>query len=268
MAHQFFGHCGSGCTNSILPATGVRAFAGFLHTHLAGRGVRLLHIRNDTELPWLLYDDNYNFNYQQIRILQEERLVLPGDSLINRCIYENTDTQGNATIGGFSTRNEMCNGYIWYYDRIPGRSDCRSEIQSNEYLNFLRILNTTWSNDRREHTVTSPPSNAGLLVSQVANSRINWTLAKRRRIQEYHRYMPQINNCPSTIPPREETRENDVRPRIPQSYRSTFAKIEFRPIKYTQSNNASSVQVHNLQTEFISIYPKDVVPYNRPTRCS
>jgi hypothetical protein len=37
--------------------------------------------RNGTELPWLDYDDNYDFDYQQNKLLVEEKVLFPGDQL-------------------------------------------------------------------------------------------------------------------------------------------------------------------------------------------
>ena len=63
-------------------------FQGILHSHLAGRKMTLRHIRNQQELPTLLEDKNYDFNYQYIKNLPEkERQLLPGDELILECDY-------------------------------------------------------------------------------------------------------------------------------------------------------------------------------------
>lgn len=245
LEHRIYGHCAPECTKLIFPPEGIRVFAGYLHNHLAGRAIRGLHLRNGKELPWTIYDDNFNFNHQQIRVLRKEVQILPGDTLITRCIFENTDREGNATIGGYPTRQEMCAAILWYYNKLPDRSVCGSELRSQVYSDFIQIYNTTWSNDRRENIVTSPQSNAGLLVSQVAN-RIDWTLDNRKRIQEYHRYLPQVSTCPSTIPPREGTSR--------------------RPVSYRKWNYSPEIQQDPVP-EFMSVYPKDIVPYERPSIC-
>lgn len=82
LGHVIYGQCGSGCTKQMLPSKGIQIFATSFHTHTAGRGVRLLHIRKNEELPWVAFDDNYKHYFQQIRILRKERTVLPGDQLI------------------------------------------------------------------------------------------------------------------------------------------------------------------------------------------
>jgi len=60
--HVIVGHCAEGCTRKILPPTGINVVSVLLHTHLNGRGVRVLQFRGGQELEWLLADDNYNFN--------------------------------------------------------------------------------------------------------------------------------------------------------------------------------------------------------------
>lgn len=65
--HVILGHCPPGCLQQMLPPEGVTVFAGFLHTHLLGNGVRFNHFRGDHELPWISNADNYNFNFQQFR---------------------------------------------------------------------------------------------------------------------------------------------------------------------------------------------------------
>ncbi len=200
-----------------------------MHTHLAGSGVRRVHIRNGKELPWISYDDNYNFNFQQIRVLRQERVILPGDTIIDSCTYNNINFEGNATIGGFSTRSEMCTGFLYYYDKIADIAECRSQLRSTTYRDFLQIYNETWSDEHREHIVTSPFQNAGLLVSQVANERIDWTLGKRKQLQKYHRFLPQVTMCPSQV------------------------------IRDDEDSNLM---------EFGSTYPKNIVPYQRPSACA
>jgi len=78
----YSGHCGSLCTDQFDPS-GISILFVQLHAHIFGTKLKLRHFRNDTiELPWIAYDDKYDFNYQQYRMLDEERKVLPGDRLI------------------------------------------------------------------------------------------------------------------------------------------------------------------------------------------
>lgn len=50
--------------------------------------MKLRHVRNGVELDRIVEDDTYDFNYQQVRQLENETTVLPGDYLITDCAYE------------------------------------------------------------------------------------------------------------------------------------------------------------------------------------
>ena len=87
--------------------------------------MRLRHIRKGQELPVILEDNNYDFNFQASRAPKKGRgKVLPGDELILECDY-GTSTRKTPTFGGLSTREEMCLGFILYYPRSK-LADCRS----------------------------------------------------------------------------------------------------------------------------------------------
>ncbi len=75
------GHCSSEVTSQLIPPGGVNIVSINVHSHLAGRKMRVRHFRNGTELPWLHDDQNYDFNYQQARQLGQEVKFLPGDQL-------------------------------------------------------------------------------------------------------------------------------------------------------------------------------------------
>lgn len=84
--HKVYGMCGSECTRQIFPRGGIKFYAMLLHSHNAGRELRLQHFRGHRELPYVISDDNYSFNYQQWRVLTREVRVLPGDQLVVRKI--------------------------------------------------------------------------------------------------------------------------------------------------------------------------------------
>nr|CAD7415206.1 unnamed protein product [Timema cristinae] len=110
------GYCNSLCTQRMFPQTGIKVVSVLLHSHLAGRKMKLRHIRDKQELSLIAKDDNYDFNYQQSRTLQTEVLVLPGDELITECAYQ-TLNRTDPTLGGYSTRQEMCLAFLLYYPR-------------------------------------------------------------------------------------------------------------------------------------------------------
>lgn len=72
----------------MFPQTGIKLVSVVLHSHLAGKKLRLRHIREGRELPRIAEDDNYDFNYQQARVLPEEVAVFPGDELVTECVYQ------------------------------------------------------------------------------------------------------------------------------------------------------------------------------------
>lgn len=72
----------------MFPQTGIKLVSVVLHSHLAGKKLRLRHIREGRELPPVAEDGNYDFNYQQARVLPREVSVLPGDELVTECVYQ------------------------------------------------------------------------------------------------------------------------------------------------------------------------------------
>jgi len=131
------GHCSAECTSEGLPDSGIKIISGVLHSHLAGRRMRLRHVRRGVELPVVLEDNHYDFNYQASRIPPNETTVYPGDQLILECDY-NTSSRSNPTFGGLSTREEMCLAFILYYPR-SSLADCRSLPALHTLTNALGI---------------------------------------------------------------------------------------------------------------------------------
>jgi len=54
---------------------GIKVFAVFQHSHLLGRRIRTRHIRDGVELAPIADDQNYDFDYQEARVLKEEVTV-------------------------------------------------------------------------------------------------------------------------------------------------------------------------------------------------
>jgi len=106
------------CTGS-LPEEGIKVFATYLHAHTIGASLSLRHIRDGVELAPLDSNMDYDFNYQQYIYLEEPRTILPGDELIVDCWYDSSD-RANVTVGGESSRKEMCVAGFLYYPAIDG----------------------------------------------------------------------------------------------------------------------------------------------------
>lgn len=113
------GICGPTCTGNenVFPKDGINIISVSVHTHIAGRKINLTHVREGKELNRIVEDNYYNHNYQETRQLSNETKVLPGDYLIIECSYE-TLGRKIPTLGGYSTKEEMCLGFITYYPKI------------------------------------------------------------------------------------------------------------------------------------------------------
>ena len=83
-----------------MPEAGVTVFAALPHTHLLGRQIRLRHFRRSAEvLPPIVRDDNYDFNYQQLRHVPVRQLRR-GDQLTVECVYSSTEREGVTLVSG------------------------------------------------------------------------------------------------------------------------------------------------------------------------
>ncbi|CAG7683164.1 unnamed protein product, partial [Allacma fusca] len=103
------GHCSSICTQEYLPNDGINVFTVFLHSHLAGRKMKLRQFRDGVELPWVSNDNNYDFNYQQNRLLTEYRQILKGDHLTYECTDDSTyRSPTGAILGVVLVTSELC----------------------------------------------------------------------------------------------------------------------------------------------------------------
>jgi len=96
------GYCPRACIekgleNSRLEGHKVKLFAALLHTHLAGRQVRVKHIRYGHELKEIALDKHYDFNFQEYQMLTEEIELMPQDELMVSCKY-NTETLKDLTF--------------------------------------------------------------------------------------------------------------------------------------------------------------------------
>ncbi|KZC05639.1 PREDICTED: MOXD1 homolog 1 [Dufourea novaeangliae] len=112
------GYCTPHCTNTMFPETGVNIVSVALHSHLAGRRLSLKHIRQGKELPRIVQDNHFDFEYQQSHTLEKEVKVLPGDELVAECVYGTLD-RTKPTLGGYAASQEMCLAFVVHYPRTP-----------------------------------------------------------------------------------------------------------------------------------------------------
>ncbi|XP_063420467.1 uncharacterized protein LOC134705676 [Mytilus trossulus] len=122
----------------------IKLFAVWQHAHLLARGITTRHLRNDVELEPIAEDEHYDFDYQETRLFRKEIPMRKGDSIRVECTYDST-LRKNITYGGYSTVDEMCFSFVYYYPR----TSLFMTIQSLLYDTIPRntsLLSYTWKN--------------------------------------------------------------------------------------------------------------------------
>jgi len=192
------GHCSPGCTNKF-PEGGITVFNAMLHSHLSGRKLKVRHFRNGEELEWLDFDDHYDFNYQQNKPLTREVKVLPGDQLIYECTYDSTWKNGSVVIGDLSTRDEMCEAFLWYYPKMDV-DICGSSYDMYRSFGDLGITNITseMSVGRNQFKILQPEYLKGDFEESMS-FKFNWTDAIRERLQDMRRFGVHQSVCKSRL---------------------------------------------------------------------
>ena len=115
-AFKLDSYCTSDCTGDI-PEDGLNVFSVLLHSHLAGREMRLQHMDYmGNEKPSPAYDTRYDFNLQEQQLIDTK--FMPGDQLKLECTFDTSD-RDFITTGGLGTYDEMCLAYMFYFPRMP-----------------------------------------------------------------------------------------------------------------------------------------------------
>ncbi|XP_007475311.2 dopamine beta-hydroxylase [Monodelphis domestica] len=133
------GYCTDKCTQLALPHSGIHIFASQLHTHLTGRKVITVIVREGNVTEIVNRDDHYSPHFQEIRMLKKIVTVLPGDVLVTSCTY-NTESRELATVGGLSITKEMCVNYIHYYP-LTQLELCKSYMDPGYLQIYFRFVN-------------------------------------------------------------------------------------------------------------------------------
>jgi len=123
----------------MFPEDGINIVSVVLHSHLAGRRLSLKHIRKGKELPRIVQDNHYDFDYQQSYTLEKEVKVLPGDELAAECIYGTLDRK-KPTCGGYAVTQEMCLAFAVYYPKTP-LAACYSMTPVKHLFKILAVTN-------------------------------------------------------------------------------------------------------------------------------
>ncbi|CAH1233754.1 MOXD1 [Branchiostoma lanceolatum] len=80
--------CNQECLSAFMDEVGepIRVFGNMPHAHLLARKIRTSLIRNGVETV-LSQDDNFDFNLQYVRMLDEEFIIQKGDTIMTECTY-------------------------------------------------------------------------------------------------------------------------------------------------------------------------------------
>ena len=132
-----------------------------LHMHKTGISMRNELIRNNDQVVHVGQVDYFNFDQQGSFLVQQEPFqVLPGDSWKTTCTFQPSN---NETRFGFSSQEEMCIAFLFYYPRktvAGGRAPwiCSREmplLQMCEASHSVRSLEST-DNVGRKFGSTNP----------------------------------------------------------------------------------------------------------------
>lgn len=121
----------------LFPEEGVNAVSVVLHSHLAGRRMSLKHIREGKELPNIVHENHFDFDYQQSHSLEKEVRIMPGDELVTECVY-GTQDRTTPTLGGYAAKQEMCLAFIVYYPRTE-LAGCYSITPAKDLFRTLGV---------------------------------------------------------------------------------------------------------------------------------
>ncbi|CAK8671832.1 unnamed protein product [Clavelina lepadiformis] len=207
-----YGECTDQCLEGAMKMKNldqINVFAATMHSHLLGRGLTLKHVRNGTELSPISKDSSYDFNYQESRLLSEERILKVGDSLQVVCNYNSQD-KTEITMGGLPTTREMCLVFVYFYPKIP-LNFCQTSPEFNEFMSYFGIESTMLIGDGSVYEdldaflVLEPSQLANQTVAEVINS-MEWNDETSAELSEAMRYIYRIENCvgPLGKPPQVE----------------------------------------------------------------
>ncbi|KAF4109774.1 DBH-like monooxygenase protein 2 homolog isoform X1 [Onychostoma macrolepis] len=133
----------------------LQVFSAMMHTHLAGRKVRVGHFRGGEQIDILVADENYDFEYQEVTNFGKTKTMKLDDKLLVECTY-NTENRDTLTWGGFPTTDEMCLAFLFYYPAMnlssctsfPDLKSLQSAMGATDLNSWLDIMFTkTWNDE-------------------------------------------------------------------------------------------------------------------------
>ncbi|CAF1307283.1 unnamed protein product [Rotaria sordida] len=193
-------YCPMEATENI-PESGITVFGAFPHAHLQGRSIWTKLIRNGMPTDYLFNAQSFDFNYQFGNTLPKPIQLYPGDAFYTRCVY-NTMNKNIITLGGESTKQEMCLHFFSYYPRMPDLSVC---------LNLMTPQ--SWNALINDSSIPFSQSN---LIRWLLQRQ--WTTALATKWQEFYNnalrivvygQITHIESMLATLPPRLQDVEPD-----------------------------------------------------------
>ncbi|XP_053470259.1 DBH-like monooxygenase protein 2 homolog [Ictalurus furcatus] len=157
----------------------IQVFAALLHTHLAGRKVRVGHFRDGEQIDFLALNEHYNFEFQQVTNLGKTKTVKLGDTLLVECTYD-TNNRTGLTWGGLGSNNEMCLAFLYYYpalnisvcNSIPDGQMLMTEMGATNAIDWLNMMKAkVWDNNSvLEYQQTLKRIQQYIIVGNVMNN--------------------------------------------------------------------------------------------------
>ncbi|XP_078656304.1 DBH-like monooxygenase protein 1 homolog [Branchiostoma floridae x Branchiostoma belcheri] len=171
--------CDPQCLSPFLEELGqpIKIFANVLHAHLLGVQLNLRLIRDGVETD-ISRDDNYDFNLQFVRNLEDEVAIYPGDTLVMECNYRTTH-KDNVVYGGLGTPEEMCMDFLFYYPKF-NLANCDSMPSVGRTLSFVGVED--YKSDPFQ--VLAPPSMVNKTYEELLEG-FQWTAERAGQFSSY-----------------------------------------------------------------------------------
>jgi len=107
----------------------IHLFSYGFHAHIIGRELSTEIYRNGSLIDRKV-DPEFDFNRQELLVLQPEIIVQQNDLISTTCIYNSMNRQ-NTTRGGFASSDEMCFNFVFFYPKELGPRVCISNFCIN-----------------------------------------------------------------------------------------------------------------------------------------
>jgi len=174
---------------NCIDSEGFTIFNVILHAHPAAASMRVRHFRDGEELPWIIYDEFFDYDYEQYRNLDKPVRVLPGDHIIVECDY----TSGEEAVLG-----EMCTAAFFVYtenNAKPKYLASRSWVDVGHQMRVLGIRNYTVMHHGHMKTIIQEPKHIAGELKKVLSHHFDWKPNVLKKFQELYVYGTQYSNC-------------------------------------------------------------------------